>query len=496
MTTGYLDNFYARLGVSKNATPDEIRAAYHQAARRLHPDTNKETDTTELFLQIQEAYETLYAVDKRISYDKTLPQDIDVPPDILVNTIYSREVLPIMERAQLIYVLLDMMAMPEPKTGRQRRPVLNVCLVLDTSTSMNGARLDAVKDTAIKLANGLSGQDILSVVSFNDRAEVIIPAARGQNMTMINARISMLGTRGGTEILQGLQMGMNEINRNINPSFLNHIILITDGRTYGDEAGSLQLANQAAERGISISGLGIGSEWNDEFLDDLATRTGGTSVYASQPKNIKNLLEKKFGQINSTYANNLRLEFKIPENIEMRYAFRLAPDANALGIEKKLHLGNIPLGGSLQVLIEFMIHQIPENIFQQTLLEGQLHLNIPSRPIPNTDFKIDMTRPAKTDAEVTPPPQVLIKAMSRLSIYRLQEQAQKDLAAGNMDQAAQKLNNVAVQLLSAGENGLAQTVMLELDNLKSGKSLSQEAKKRIKYSTRALLLPTDEENQS
>jgi Ca-activated chloride channel family protein len=105
-----------------------------------------------------------------------------------------------------------------------------------------------------------------------------------------------------------------------------------------------------------------------------------------------------------------------------------------------------------------------------------------------------MTRPAKANAEVTPPPQVLIKAMSRLSIYRLQEQAQKDLAAGNIDQATQKLNNVAVQLLSAGENGLAQTVMLELDNLKKGETLSQEAKKRIKYSTRALLLPTDEEN--
>ncbi|MDH5507307.1 MAG: J domain-containing protein, partial [Anaerolineae bacterium] len=59
MATSYLDNYYARLGVSKNASADDIRSAYHQAARRLHPDTNTTPGATELFLQMQEAYETL-----------------------------------------------------------------------------------------------------------------------------------------------------------------------------------------------------------------------------------------------------------------------------------------------------------------------------------------------------------------------------------------------------------------------------------------------------
>ena len=70
MATGYLDNFYARLGVSKNASPQQIRQAYHHAARRLHPDTNESEDATELFLQVQEAYEILSDPEKRKQYDR------------------------------------------------------------------------------------------------------------------------------------------------------------------------------------------------------------------------------------------------------------------------------------------------------------------------------------------------------------------------------------------------------------------------------------------
>jgi preprotein translocase subunit Sec63 len=115
MVTGYLDNFYARLGISKNATHEEIRAAYHLAAKKFHPDSNDDPGAAELFLQIQEAYETLSDALKRAEYDKGLPGDIDVPKDVLVNAVYSREILPTINSSQLIYVLLNLMALPDPE---------------------------------------------------------------------------------------------------------------------------------------------------------------------------------------------------------------------------------------------------------------------------------------------------------------------------------------------------------------------------------------------
>ena len=94
MATGYLDNYYARLGVSRHATLDEIRKAYHLGANRLNPDDTK-SEMTDLFLQIQEAYEILSDPTKRAAYDKTIPSDAKSPEDIMINALYSREILPI-----------------------------------------------------------------------------------------------------------------------------------------------------------------------------------------------------------------------------------------------------------------------------------------------------------------------------------------------------------------------------------------------------------------
>ena len=78
--------------------------------------------------------------------------------------------------------------------------------------------------------------------------------------------------------------------------------------------------------------------------------------------------------------------------------------------------------------------------------------------------------------------------MSRLSLYRLQEMAQIDIKQGNVNKATGRLKNLATQLLTAGENDLANTVMLELNNIRSNRDMSEEAKKQIKYGTRALVL--------
>jgi len=83
--TSYLDNYYARLGISRTASLDEINQAYRSAARRFHPDANKQTGAHELFLLIQEAFDTLSDREKRWAYDSTLPSDIDTPPSIMVN---------------------------------------------------------------------------------------------------------------------------------------------------------------------------------------------------------------------------------------------------------------------------------------------------------------------------------------------------------------------------------------------------------------------------
>ncbi|MGT2866288.1 molecular chaperone DnaJ [Streptococcus fryi] len=62
--------FYERLGVSKNASQDEIKKAYRKLSKKYHPDINKEAGAEQKYKDVQEAYETLGDEQKRASYDQ------------------------------------------------------------------------------------------------------------------------------------------------------------------------------------------------------------------------------------------------------------------------------------------------------------------------------------------------------------------------------------------------------------------------------------------
>ena len=65
--------FYERLGVSKNASQDEIKRAYRKMSKKYHPDINKEPGAEEKYKEVQEAYETLSDDQKRAAYDQYGP---------------------------------------------------------------------------------------------------------------------------------------------------------------------------------------------------------------------------------------------------------------------------------------------------------------------------------------------------------------------------------------------------------------------------------------
>lgn len=487
MTTNYLDNFYARLGVSKRAGADEIQRAYRHAARQFHPDTNKKTGANELFLLVQQAFDTLGDEDKRRAYDATLPDDIDAPPALMVNTLYSRSQVTPGEPNQVVYVLLDLMPALTEEERQYSKPPLNVCLVLDTSTSMNGARLGQVVKAANQFVHQITAYDIVSVVAFNDRASLVIPAEKGQDTKRLISRISTLQTGGGTEIYQGLSAGLKEVQRNLRPTSINHIVLITDGRTYGDEDACLRLAEQAGELGVPISAIGIGEEWNEDFVDRLAAKAGGSSIYADRSAEINKLLEKRLTSLNKVYANNVRLQFEAGVQSYLQYAFRLSPDLGPLDLESPVLLGSIPMEGSLNVLLEFEIDARRARTGELTLAEGELRLDVPSRPIPASAARFRLSRPIQEIARPEAPPQTLVNAIGKLSLYRMQERARQEIAEGDASSAAKRMRMLATQLLSQGEKALAQTVLLAAEEIKAGDGLSEKSGKQIKYGTRALI---------
>ena len=483
-------DYYALLGVLRDASQDEIKHAYYEAAQRLHPDKNQTAGETEMFLEVQRAYEVLYNPKRRAQYDATLPKE-ETPLLFIKDKVeYSRPNLVHLDEPQLIYVLLEMS--PRNVDEKIPAPPLNLCLVLDRSTSMQGEKMDIVKAAASQLMRTMRSQDIFSVVSFSDRAEVIIPAAFQTDRTKLQGRIQMIQTGGATEIYQGLEAGMQEIRRNLHSQRVSHLILLTDGQTYGDEQACLQLAEEAGRQKIGISGLGIGNDWNDIFLDALTSRTGNNSAYISNPQDIKKLLMDKFDAITNTLAEDMLLEFKLNEGIDLNYAFRLQPEGGPVALESPMHLGPILQDTPLTVIFEFVVQPSAAKSNQVNLLDGSLKMAIAARPTPTPPLRVRFEQSVSDTPGDVPPPLSIVRALSRLTLYRMQEKAREEAQAGHYESATRHLKNLAQHLLAQGEKDLAKTALLEANHLERMQSLSENGGKEIKYGTRALLLSAAE----
>lgn len=65
-----MSDYYEILGVSKDASKDEIKSAFRKMARKWHPDVNKAPEAEAKFKELGKAYETLMDDDKRATYDR------------------------------------------------------------------------------------------------------------------------------------------------------------------------------------------------------------------------------------------------------------------------------------------------------------------------------------------------------------------------------------------------------------------------------------------
>lgn len=485
-------DFFQILRIERDATPAEIRAAYFELARQYHPDANPDPSVREHFLSIQNAYAVLSNPDQRTEYAKKLPP-VPPAPEISVNCRYSRIIVPYLDEPQLVYALLELVCKAEP--DRSQYPPIHVCLVVDRSTSMHGERIDEVKANIFQFFKLLKPNDLISVVTFSDRADVVIPPSRIADLVRMESRVDQISTGGGTEILSGLEMGLSQLSAAKGMRMVRHMILLTDGHTYGDEQACFEFAKRASREGVTINALGIGHEWNDAFLDRITSLSGGNTLYVTSPSDLHHFLEQKLRSLTMVYARKISFSFEGSPKVELKYAFRINPDIGPIQVTSPISFGNLHFEKSLVIFMEFLLPGFQGEVQKISLAEGRLVMEIPSYEGGEVSLQLNLTREVRPDPEPELPPPAIIEAMSHLSLYRLQDRARQEVASGNIAQATRHLQHLATHLLSQGNRALAYDVLVEAEHIQQNRKYSQEGDKRIKYGTRALLLSSGMESK-
>lgn len=491
---------YITLGVDRDASTEDIKAAYRRVARRLHPDVNQSNPGAAVqFQDVTVAYELLLDPDRRRAYDSQAykRQSGNDSYTFSLRVIPSKRVVVPMPEAQVIYLLAEILPDPRARDQEQKRETrLNLTLVLDHSNSMNGTRLDKVKVAAHQIIDQLSDGDILSVVTFNDRAEVIIPATPVDNKNALKAKISMMIASGGTEIFKGLSAGVDQNRRYLGPRLVNHVVLLTDGNTFGDQNSCLELARKAAEQGMSISAMGLGQEWNDEFLDQLASATGGTSSYINSASAVVKFLNNHVRNLSNAFAERVRISIAPDPDVKLESAFKLSPHPQPLTIDDGyIQLGSLQATRNISLLMQF---QLPANMPQG--FRSVARLVAIGDILANQNQQFQGMSDISLEVNETPPPEdppvAILDALGKLTLYRMQERAQEALASGDVKEATRRLENLATRLLAMGEEDLAHQARAEARRVAHTSNLSDAGRKTLKYQTRFLLLGPSQEDTS
>lgn len=216
-----------------------------------------------------------------------------------------------------VYVFLRFEA-PELERRDTARPPLNLNLVLDRSGSMaEDGKMEYLKPAALMAIDRLDGRDILSVVEYDDEITLMWPAQRVGDLRRLERRIEKLEPRGSTNLAGGLERGIAEAEEVAgeyrgDDGRLTRIVLLSDGlanvgMTDPREIG--RMVREARRKGLRVSAIGLGRDYDEDLLERIAEMGGGNYHYVEHPSQLARIFEEELMTAFTTAAKDVRLTF-------------------------------------------------------------------------------------------------------------------------------------------------------------------------------------------
>lgn len=234
----------------------------------------------------------------------------------------------------------------------QRLPV-NVALVIDRSGSMEGEPLEYVKRACAHVVDQLLPSDVLSIITFEETVDVLMPARHVTDPNLIKQHIARIVPGNTTNLFDGLYAGGAQAGSVPLDGYVTRVLLLTDGEPTAGLRDFASIVNQVADlkaRGITVTALGFGPEYNEELMAGIARRSGGNYYYIARPEEIPEVFRRELETVLGVTAKNVRLGLHLPRGCSVRQVYGSPPTFGARTAE--ITLGDIERGATISKLWE------------------------------------------------------------------------------------------------------------------------------------------------
>lgn len=193
------------------------------------------------------------------------------------------------------------------------RPQANVCIAIDRSGSMAGEKLANARVGALSALGKLRDSDFVSVVAYDDVVRVMVPATRASDRAAIEAGISQLTPGGGTALFAGVVKCAAEVRKFASQNRVNRIVLLSDGMANVGPSSPSELGalgSDLAAEGISVATVGLGLDYNEDLMAELAVRSDGSHVFVERAGDLTRFLDQELGAITTVVARDVEVKIR------------------------------------------------------------------------------------------------------------------------------------------------------------------------------------------
>ncbi|WP_442804509.1 YfbK domain-containing protein [Streptomyces luteogriseus] len=207
------------------------------------------------------------------------------------------------------------------RTGE--RPPAALTFVIDVSGSMaEPGRLDLAQESLSVMTDRLRDDDSVALVTFSDEAETVLPMTRlGGNRDEIRDAVSDLDTQDSTNLGAGVETGYETAVEGLREGATNRVVLISDAlaNTGDTDADSIleRVSGERREHGITLFGVGVGSDYGDALMERLADKGDGHTVYVSDSDDAGRVFSEQLPRNVDLTARDAKAQVAFdPETVE------------------------------------------------------------------------------------------------------------------------------------------------------------------------------------